>query len=118
VLAAYTFCDADGQWHGDLSGRVAAGPVMEAATFIPFSPADKYNPLAGQTLLALYGAVDEDEGVSMYTLQVRQGDGSPLNVRMTHQVQDALYGPPICGAPERDQWEAAREQRRRELDGA
>jgi hypothetical protein len=42
---------------------------------------------------------------------------SPLNLRMTHPVQDALFGPPILGTPERQRWEAAREQRQRELGG-
>jgi hypothetical protein len=37
---------------------------------------------------------------------------------MTHRVQDALFGPPILGTPEREQWDRAREQRRREVDGS
>jgi hypothetical protein len=57
-----------------------------------------------------------DEQVSVYTLQIRQDDGSPLNLRMTHRVQDALFGPPILGTPEREHWDRAREQRRREVD--
>jgi hypothetical protein len=36
---------------------------------------------------------------------------------MTHHVQDALFGPPILGTPERQQWEDAREQKRREVNG-
>jgi hypothetical protein len=116
VLAAYAFRDAAGQLHGD-PGLGHAGPLMEAPTSIPFAPADKYNPLAGQTLVVMYGAVAEDDGVSTYTLHIRQDDGSPLNVRMTHQVQDALFGAPICGTPERDAWEAARAQKQHEIDG-
>jgi hypothetical protein len=115
--AAYAFRDEDGRLHGNL--RHGAGRALqEAPTFIPFSPADKYNPLAGQTLVVLHGIVDEEEEVSAYTVQIRQHDGSPLNLRMTHQVQDALFGPPIIGTPEREEWEAARERRRRELDGS
>jgi hypothetical protein len=37
---------------------------------------------------------------------------------MTHPVLDALFGPPILGTRERQQWEQARERRRRQLDGA
>ncbi|HSZ38890.1 MAG TPA: hypothetical protein VK817_02935 [Trebonia sp.] len=115
VQAAYAFRDEAGGWHGDI-GQGHAGPLMEAPTFIPFSPADEYNPLGGQTLLVLYGPVNDDDGVSVHTLQIRQPDGSPLNVRMTSQVQDALYGPRISGTPERNAWEAARERRRRTIE--
>ena len=55
--------------------------------------------------------------MSAYTLQVRQDNGSPLNLRMTHPVQDALFGPPMMGTPQRERWEAAREQRKRERGG-
>lgn len=116
VLAAFAFFDAGGRLHGNPEVALA-GPLMEAPTFGRFNPADKYNPLAGQTLAVQYGPVEEDDWISMYPIQVRQPDGTPLNVRMTRPVQDALYGPPMCGTPERNQWEAAREQRRRELDG-
>jgi hypothetical protein len=62
--------------------------------------------------------ITHDQLVSVYTLQIRQEDGSPLNLRMTHRVQDALFGPPILGTPEPEQWDQAREQRRREADGS
>ena len=62
-----------------------------------------------------YGSVDEGHGVSAYTLQIRQDDGSPLNLRMARAVQDALFGPPVLGTPERQRWDAARELRKREL---
>jgi hypothetical protein len=61
-----------------------------------------------------YGPVEE-YGVSAYTVQVRQDDGSPLNLRMTHPAMDALFGPPTPGSPERQHWEAARQQRMQEL---
>jgi hypothetical protein len=54
-----------------------------------------------------YGEVPEEHRISTYTVQVRLDNGSPLNLRMTRPVQDALYGPPILGTPERAQWEAA-----------
>jgi hypothetical protein len=117
VRAAYAFCDMEGRWYGNLQHGTNS-PLLEAPTFIPFSPADKYNPLAGQTLIVLHGTIYEEDEVSAYTLQIRQPDGSPLNIRMTHQVQDALFGPPISGTPERQEWEAARERRRRELGGS
>jgi hypothetical protein len=93
-------------------------PLLEALTFIPFSPADKYNPLASQTLIVLHGTIDQEDEVSTYTLKIRQPDGCPLNIQMTHQLEDALFGPPISGTPEREEWEAARERRRRELDAS
>jgi hypothetical protein len=115
VLAAYAFRDEHDRWHGQ-PRRLPRSSYREAPTFIPFSPADKYNPLAGQTLTIRYGDIAEEQEVSAYTLQIRQDDGSPLNLRMTHPVQDAVFGPPILGTPERQQWEAAREVRRREFD--
>ena len=39
----------------------------------------------------------------------RLENGSPLNLRMTRAVQDALFGPPLLGTPERQRREAARE---------
>ena len=118
VVAAYAIRDEGGQWHGQ-PRLLRSGEYREAPTFIPFDPpADPYNPLGGQTFTVRYGGVAHDEDVSVYTVQIRQDDGSPLNLRMTHPVLDALFGPPILGTPERQQWEQARERRRRELDGA
>ena len=37
-----------------------------------------------------------------------------LNLRMTRAMQDALFGPPGLGTPERQRWDAARELRKRE----
>lgn len=111
--AAFAFRDENGTWHGEpdfLHER-----YLEAPSFIAFSPADECNPLFGQVLTVRYGEVPEEYGISAYTLQVRMDNGSPLNLRMTHPVQDALFGPPIVGTPERAQWDAAREQRCRQL---
>ena len=110
------FRDEQGGWHGE-PALLPGGQYRESPSFIPFSPADECNPLGGQALTLRYGDVDEDHGVSAYTLQIRQDNGSPLNLRMTHAVQDALFGPPIFGTPEQQRWEAAREQRQRELGG-
>lgn len=116
VMAAVAFRDQSGTWHGDPS--LLSGPLYEAATSGPFSPADKYNPLADQVLTVTFGEVTEDTEVSMYTMQVKEGpNGRLLNLRMTRQVQDALFGPPITGTPEHREWEAARERRRLEIDG-
>jgi hypothetical protein len=118
VVAAYAFRDEAGQWHGQ-PRLLRTGQYREAPTFIPFDPpADPYSPLGGQTFTVRYGAIAHDEDVSVYTVQVRQEDGSPLNLRMTHPVLDALFGPAVLGTPERQQWEQARERRRRELDGS
>lgn len=114
LAAVFAFRDERGAWYGE-PGLLPGGQYREAPSSIPFSPADKHNPLAGQVLTVRYGGVDEGHGVSAYTLQIRQGDGSPLNLRMTRAVQDALFGPPVLGTPERQRWEAARELRKREL---
>jgi len=116
-VAAYAFRDEHGNWHGHPE-LLPKGSYHDSPSFVPFSPADRYNPLAGQVMQLRYGPVDEDYGVSAYTVQVRQDNGNPLNLRMTHAVMDALFGPPIAGSPERQQWDAAREQRMRELSEA
>jgi hypothetical protein len=113
LLAAFAFRDQDGTWHGE--PELLQGRYREAPSFIAFSPADECNPLFGQVLTVRFGEVPEEHGVSAYTVQVKLDDGSPLNLRMTHRMQDALFGPPIQGTPEREQWDAAREQRRRQL---
>jgi hypothetical protein len=115
VMAAFAFMDESGQWHGDPAA--CTGPLLEAPTVVPFTPADKYNPLAGQTLAVMYGPVADDGSVSLYTLQLRGDQGRPLVVRMTHPVQDALFGPPVAGTPELAEWAAARERRRRARRG-
>jgi hypothetical protein len=116
IVAAYAFRDQRGRWHGQ-PGMLPEGSYWDAPTFIPFDPpADKYNPLGDQILAVRYGPIAHDEQVSVYTLQIRQDDGRPLNLRMTHSVQDALFGPTILGTPERERWDQAREQRRREVD--
>lgn len=75
----------------------------------------KYNPLAGQVLTVRFGDLEHDDRVSLYTLPVRLGDGSQLNLRMTNAVMDGLFGPAQAGTPEHEAWEAARERRRQEL---
>jgi len=111
--AAYAFRDEHGTWHGapDLLPR---GAYEQAPTLIPFSPADRYNPLSGQTLLIRYGDVGGQQPVSTYTLPVEL-DGRPVNLRMTNAVQDALFGSATAGTPEWERWEAARARRQREL---
>lgn len=116
ALAAYAVRNQAGLWYGhpDLLRQ----SYEESPTLIPFDPpAERYNPLGGQTLTVRYGPVGGDQDVSAYTIQVRREDGSPLNLRMTRPVQDALFGPPIVGTPERERWEQAREKRRREVEG-
>jgi hypothetical protein len=113
--SAYAFRDEHGTWHGTLD-LLPEGRYAEAPTLIPFNPAYRYNPLGGQTLLVRYGDIGDKQPVSTYTLPVSQ-DGQQVNLRMTSAVQDALFGPPIMGTPERSRWEAACEQRKRELDG-
>jgi hypothetical protein len=116
VVAAYAFRDEHGRWHGH--PRLLRNDYQEAPTFIPFDPpSDPCSPLRGQTLTVRYGPMSNDQQVSVYRLQIRRADGSPLNLRMTHPVLDALFGPAILATPERRRWEEARERRRREIDG-
>lgn len=117
VLAAYAIRDEAGQWHGE-PGLLPPGRYREAPSFIPFTPANEDLPLAGQVLTIRYGEVAEEGKVSYYTVQIRRDDSSPLNLRMSYPVQDALFGPPYLGSSERQRWEAARDQRRREREPA
>ncbi len=88
-LAAYAFRSERGEWHGQ-PRLLQKGSYREALTFGSIGPpADRYNPLGGQMFLIRYGPFTHDEEVSVYKLQIRQNDGSPLNLRMTHRVQDA-----------------------------
>jgi len=115
VLAAYAVRDEAEQWHGEPQ-LLPPGRYREAPSFIPFTPADEDLPLAGQRLTIRYGEVAEEGKVSYYTVQIRRDDGSPLNLRMSYPVQDALFGPPFLGSSERQRWEAARDGRRRERE--
>jgi hypothetical protein len=117
VLAAYAIRDEAGQWHGE-PGLLPSGRFREAPSFIAFSPADEDLPLAGQALTVRYGEIVQEAKVSYYTVQIRREDGSPLNLRMSYPVQDALFGPPYLGSVERQRWEAARDRRRREREAA
>jgi len=111
--AAYAFRDESGAWHGEPG--LLEGAHYDAPAFIPFGPADRYNPLAGQVLTVRYGEMEHDHRVSLYTLPVRLPDDSQLNLRMTTAVMDALFGPADTSAPEHAEWEARREARKREL---
>jgi hypothetical protein len=117
VLAAYAIRDEVGQWHGE-PGLQPPGRFREAPSLIPFTPADEDLPLAGQVLTVRYGEVVQQGKVSYYTVQIRRDDGSPLNLRMSYPVQDALFGPPFLGSVERQRWEAARRRPRREREAA
>lgn len=110
VLAAYAIRDEAGHWHGE-PDLLPSGRYGEAPSFIPFTPADQTLPLAGQSLIVRYGEVAEDGKVSYYTVPIRRGDNSQLNLRMSYPVQDALFGPPYLGSSERQRWEAARGER-------
>jgi hypothetical protein len=117
VLAIYAVQTEDGRWHGEPE-LLHAGRFREAPTAARFSPPDRYNPFTGQTLTARYGEIGENPSASAYRLQVRQDNGSPLTLPVTRAVEDTLFGPPVLGTPEqRQQWEAAREQRWHEING-
>jgi hypothetical protein len=115
VLSAYAIRDEAGEWHGE-PDLLPRGRYREAPSFIAFTPADEALPLAGQVLTVRYGEIPEVDKISYYTVQIRRDNGSPLNLRMSYPVQDALFGPPHLGSSERRRWEAARDQRRRERE--
>lgn len=110
VLAAYAIRDETGQWHGE-PDLLPPRHYLDAPSYIPFTPADENLPLAGQALVVRYGDAMGEGNVSYYTVQIRRDDGSPLNLRMSYPVQDALFGPPYLGSTERQRWEAARDDR-------
>lgn len=114
---AYAVRDETGQWLGK-PHLLPDGQYADVLMSTPFMPADPYNPLAGQQLLVRCGAVPEDAGITPYTVRVRGGDGNEAAVRIIEAVQNVLFGPPTLGTPARAAWDAAREQRKRELDAA
>ena len=112
---AYAFRDADGVWHGE-PDLLPRGRYADCPTPRPFEPADEFNPLHGQELLVRCGEVPKGVEVSLYTVHIVRQDGVPTVVRSTEAVQDALFGPPILGTPERTAWDARREARRLALE--
>jgi hypothetical protein len=112
---AYALRDGQGRWHGE-PDLLPAGRYRDVPTPRPFEPADPANPLAGERFTVRCGELADDDRVSLYTLRVVAEDGREVALRITHAVQDALFGPPITGTPERDQWEAARDRKQRQLD--
>lgn len=116
MAAVYAFRDEQHHWHGERN-LLPEGVYQEAPSCSPFRPADADNPFYGQQLTFRYGGVSEEHGITAYTVQVRLQDGSPRNFRMTEAMQDALFGPPIIGSPERQAWEAARDRSAPRQDG-
>jgi len=75
IVAAYAFRYENHQWYGQ-QRLLRQGGYREAPTFTAFDPpADP--PLGGQTFTITYGAIAHDQEVSVYTVQIRQDDGSP-----------------------------------------
>lgn len=115
-MAVYALRDSHGRWHGE-PDLLPAGQYRDADTPRPFNPTDPANPLAGEQFIARCGEIADDERVvSMYTLRALAEDGREIALRMTQAVQDALFGPPIMGTPERDRWDAARALKLHQLE--
>ncbi|MFE0309870.1 hypothetical protein [Amycolatopsis sp. NPDC058986] len=115
VPVAFAMRDETGRWYGDPNL-----PVTESWDYPltgRFKPADVYNPLHRQLLILRCAALPEDQTVTPYAAHVRAEDSREFAVRVTEQVRDAMFGPPITGTPERIAWERRRDQRKRDLDG-
>lgn len=115
VAVSYAFRDEQGTWHGEPE-LLPTGSYTDRRMAQPFKPADRFNPLWGQTLAMRCGDLADDERVGLNALFVTTQEGGQRPVRATHVVLDELFGPSEVGTARRDQWEAARERRRRELE--
>jgi hypothetical protein len=114
VAVAYAVCDEAGQWYGEpnlLSSGYVDRPMPN-----PFKPSDAYNPLWGQTLILRCGDLPDDERLGLNAMFVETSEGM-RPVRQTHLLLDVLFGPHDVTSAQRREWEANREQRRRELEG-
>ncbi|QRP49083.1 hypothetical protein [Amycolatopsis sp. FDAARGOS 1241] len=82
----------------------------------PFEPNDHFNPLYGQVLTLRCAELGNELGgeqhISPYAVRVLADQRREVAVRITAAVQDAQFGPPITGTPERAAWE----QRRHDLE--
>lgn len=118
VVTAYAVRDAAEDWHGEPDLPVERRWDYPMA--YPFKPADEFNPLYGQVLTLrcaeLGNELGGDQHISPYAVRVLADQRREVAVRITAAVQDALFGPPITGTPEREAWEQLRQQRRRELE--
>jgi hypothetical protein len=113
VAIAYAVLDEEQNWGGQ-PGLLPQGLYEDASAEHPFKPADLDNPRYGQQLVFRHGEVTgvlHDEEISPYAVRVMTADGRPMAFRMTHQVQDVLYGPRSTIGPDWDNWTARREQR-------
>ena len=111
---AYAVRDEDGHWYGE-TDLLARTQYREASMPQPFTPGDEFNPLFGQVLTVRYGEVDDGHPVTVQSIHIVDAGGRTTALRMTVPVMDALFGPPIEGTPERNDWKAKREQRKRAL---
>lgn len=118
VVSAYAVRDAAGNWHGDPGLPVERRWDYPMAH--PFEPADEFNPLYGQVLTLRCAELGNELGgeqhISPYAVRVLADQRREIAVRITATVQDALFGPPITGTPERAKWEQLRERRRQDIE--
>ncbi|MFG1645722.1 hypothetical protein ACGFMK_36045 [Amycolatopsis sp. NPDC049252] len=118
AVTAYAVRDATGGWYGDPDLPVERRWDYPMAH--PFEPADEYNPLYGQVLTLrcaeLGNNIGREQHISPYAVRVLADQRREVAVRITAAVQDALFGPPITGTPERAAWERLRDQRRRSIE--
>jgi len=113
IVAAYAVQDEDGDWRGEPGLPVE--PHWDYPMAHPFEPADRYNPLYGQRLTLRCGQLNDSQRLTPYAARVLTDRTREIAVRITSAVQDVLFGPPITGTPERQEWEDKRERRRQEM---
>lgn len=115
LATAYAVLDEDGEWMGK-PRLLPEGRYHDYPMAYRFKPSDPYNPLSGQVLTLRCGQLPDDDRVAPAAVHVVAEGKREIAVRVTYLVQDALFGPPILGTPERAEWDARREQRRLQME--
>jgi hypothetical protein len=114
AAATHAVRDETGTWYGEPD--LLSGGYIDRTMANPFKPTDRFNPLWGQTLTIRCADLPDDGRLGLNAIYVETGEGM-RPVRPTHLVLDALFGPHDVTTPQRREWEARRERRRRELEG-
>lgn len=119
TAVAYAVLDEEEHWDGQ-PNLLPTRQYKDAFAEHLFEPADLDNPRYGQKLKFRFGditGVVDEEQISPYAVRVVTADGRTLAFRMTHRVQDVLFGPRSTIGPDWDDWAARREQRQRQRLG-
>jgi hypothetical protein len=118
LAVVYAMQDEHGDWHGQ-PNLLPPGRFQRVSASHPFEPADELNPWYGQRLEYRCGDVAgelADADIGPYAVRVVTEDQRELAMRITHVVQDVLFGPRFTGTLAWEGWMARREQRQRELN--